>query len=379
MLMRVAATVPPLLAGGPLRTGAGLGWAALCPPTRHGALAATPHMGCGLKLRAFHSPLCMLAAGEGDSCDAILADASQLVSEHADAPLSPAELHHRLSALAQRSADLDTSVGAGVAPGTEAMKVAELKAELVRRGLSVSGKKAELKARLDHALSQEAPPAATPPAPTTPVSPSAAPSAALPPSVAADESEQVPLWLEEVLARTAEKHRSVGPQTGIFTDGSVLSNPGVGGWGAVSVSDGRIEWRALGSSAGEVTTNNRMEMSAIIGALRRIPASAPPDAPPTVVYSDSNLCVRTLNEWAAKWAANGWRRKMGEVQNVDLVREAYALYQARPHVAIQWRRGHNGDTWNEYADRLASAYQGAPGDGASHKQPKQKPKRGSKR
>ena len=57
-----------------------------------------------------------------------------------------------------------------------------------------------------------------------------------------------------------------------------------------------------------------------------------------------------------KWEANGWRRSDGEVKNVDLVREAYELKQARPGVEIRWQKGHAGTTWNEYADRLAGAF-----------------------
>ena len=148
-----------------------------------------------------------------------------------------------------------------------------------------------------------------------------------------------------------------GPQSGIFTDGGSNPNPGPGGWGVVAVDNGKIVWSARGSSGGELTTNNRMEMSALIAALSRVPEDQPVAAQSTV-YSDSKLCVETLNSWAGAWERNGWTRKGGEkVMNLDLVREAYALKQARPGVKIEWIKGHGGATWNEYADRLATAWE----------------------
>lgn len=74
------------------------------------------------------------------------------------------------------------------------------------------------------------------------------------------------------------------------------------------------------------------------------------------LYSDSQLVVNTLTKWAAAWEARGWRRREGEVKNLDLVQEAYALLRERPHVRIQWVRAHDGTRWNEYADSLATAY-----------------------
>ena len=150
------------------------------------------------------------------------------------------------------------------------------------------------------------------------------------------------------LRAIAKQNADNGPQTGIFTDGSCTPNPGPGGWGAVAVAGGRIEWTAYGGEAD--TTNNRMEMSALIAALERLPEEST-----ATLYSDSNLCVRTLNEWAAGWERRGWKRSGGEqVKNVDLVRTAYNLHRARPNVSIKWLKAHAGATWNEVADELAS-------------------------
>jgi ribonuclease HI len=148
----------------------------------------------------------------------------------------------------------------------------------------------------------------------------------------------------EVLARFTD-----GPATGVFTDGSCAGNPGPGGWGAVYVRDGKVVEQRCGSEP--ATTNNRMELTAMIAGLEFL---APGDA--VDVYSDSLLVVNTLTKWAAGWEKRGWKRKEGEVKNLDLVQQAYALMKERPHARIQWIRAHDGSRWNEYADSLSQAY-----------------------
>ena len=77
----------------------------------------------------------------------------------------------------------------------------------------------------------------------------------------------------------------------------------------------------------------------------------------TFHHQDSNLCVRTLNEWAPSWKKRGWKKGTGEeVKNVDLVQEAYELAQKRPLVRFEWIKGHAKFQWNEYADILANAW-----------------------
>ena len=137
------------------------------------------------------------------------------------------------------------------------------------------------------------------------------------------------------------------PQTGVFTDGSSVPNPGPGGWGAVYVIDGKVIAEAGGSDSD--TTNNRMELMALIEGAKLVPAGTP-----ATVHSDSNLAVRTINEWAAGWQRNGWKRKSGPVENLDLVRKAYEIYRARPELDLVWIKAHVGYTWNEYADELAN-------------------------
>jgi ribonuclease HI len=147
---------------------------------------------------------------------------------------------------------------------------------------------------------------------------------------------------EEVLARYHD-----GPASGVFTDGSCEGNPGPGGWGFVWVDDGRIVDEGAGRDPR--TTNNRMELTALVEAFKRLPEDAE-----LVVYSDSQLCVRTINEWASGWEKRGWRRKTGPIANLELVKELYALAASRPGVELRWIKAHDGSRWNEYADALAS-------------------------
>jgi ribonuclease HI len=138
-----------------------------------------------------------------------------------------------------------------------------------------------------------------------------------------------------------------GPKTGVFTDGSCEGNPGPGGWGFVWVEDDVIRAEQCGHDP--ATTNNRMELSGLIAAYQALPRDAQ-----ITVFTDSQLCVNTINEWARGWEARGWRRKTGPIANLALVQELYALAQARPRVQLRWIKAHDGSRWNEYADALAS-------------------------
>ena len=155
-------------------------------------------------------------------------------------------------------------------------------------------------------------------------------------------TDTVDLTPEEVLARFTQ-----GPTDGVFTDGGARPNPGPGGWGFVYVKDGEIASESRGGES--ATTNNRMELTAIIRALEALPEDTR-----TTLHSDSDLCVKTLTIWAKAWRARGWRRKEGEIKNLDLVQRAFELAQARPGVKVQWTKAHDGTRWNEYADALAT-------------------------
>ena len=95
-----------------------------------------------------------------------------------------------------------------------------------------------------------------------------------------------------------------------------------------------------------------MELTALIEAYEALPEDSK-----VVVHSDSQLCVNTINQWAAGWERRGWRRKGGEVKNLDLVKRLFALAKAHPGVKLEWIKAHDGTRWNEYADALASEYQ----------------------
>jgi ribonuclease HI len=117
----------------------------------------------------------------------------------------------------------------------------------------------------------------------------------------------------------------------------------------VWVEDDRIVEERFGSDPS--TTNNRMELTALIAALEMLPEDAE-----ATVYSDSQLCVKTINEWAAGWEQRGWRRKSGPIANLELVQKLWRLVGDHPGVKLQWIRAHDGSRWNEYADALATTY-----------------------
>ncbi|MBW2385716.1 MAG: ribonuclease HI [Deltaproteobacteria bacterium] len=142
---------------------------------------------------------------------------------------------------------------------------------------------------------------------------------------------------------------TAGPRTGIFTDGSCEPNPGPGGWGFVWVQDDEIVQQKCGHEPD--TTNNRMELTALIQAYESLPAEGV-----FSLYSDSQLCVKTVNEWAAGWQRRGWKRKTGPIKNLDLVKRLWTLAQAKPDIELKWIKAHDGSRWNEYADALASSW-----------------------
>ncbi|MDP9023559.1 MAG: ribonuclease HI [Actinomycetota bacterium] len=152
------------------------------------------------------------------------------------------------------------------------------------------------------------------------------------------------LTLAEVLSRY-----SGGPDSGVFTDGSANPNPGPGGWGAVYVVGGEVVAQDHGHDPD--TTNNRMELTAVIRGCDLVPP-----ATQATVYTDSRLVHDTITKWAAGWERRGWTRKAGEVSNLDLVKEAYRRFQERPELRIEWIPAHAGNRWNEYADSLSTAY-----------------------
>jgi ribonuclease HI len=155
---------------------------------------------------------------------------------------------------------------------------------------------------------------------------------------------ELSLTLSQVLNKYHE-----GPQSGIFTDGGARPNPGPGGWGFVIVENSKIIYFDHGHI--ENTTNNRMELTAILMALEK----APKDIEQTI-YSDSNLCVQTFTTWIKAWKLNNWQRKSGEIANLDLIKKVDEALKMHKKVTFKWVKAHNGWLWNEYADSLSSAW-----------------------
>lgn len=134
----------------------------------------------------------------------------------------------------------------------------------------------------------------------------------------------------------------------IYTDGACLGNPGPGGYGVVLLYDGH---RKELSGGFRLTTNNRMEMMAVIVGLRALKERCS-----VAVYSDSEYVVNAVSKgWAARWRANGWRRnKKHKAINADLWEQLLDLID-KHDVKMVWVRGHSGVKENERCDVLSVA------------------------
>ena len=136
----------------------------------------------------------------------------------------------------------------------------------------------------------------------------------------------------------------------IYTDGSCLNNPGPGGWAAIIIDNESGEREEI--SGGKVaTTNNRMELLAVISALRKIQSGDSAE-----IFTDSAYVKNALTKgWLENWKRNGWLTQGKKpVQNQDMWIELDKLLVNRT-VSFKWIRGHNGNTFNEWCDRLAHA------------------------
>lgn len=134
----------------------------------------------------------------------------------------------------------------------------------------------------------------------------------------------------------------------IYTDGACSGNPGAGGWGAVLIYQGLKEEIIKEVCGGEEqTTNNRMEMSAVIFALKELKKTCEVD-----LYTDSQYVMKGITEWMNAWLRSNW--KNGKVKNIDLWQELLVLC-GRHKINWHWVRGHSGDLYNEKADELAHA------------------------
>ena len=134
----------------------------------------------------------------------------------------------------------------------------------------------------------------------------------------------------------------------IYTDGACKGNPGPGGWGVLLKAEG-VERELFGGE--DLTTNNRMELMAVIEALRAL--KRPCDV---TLFLDSEYVRKGITEWVKGWKARGWKTASKQpVKNVDLWQILDELVTNSPH-QIEWRwvKGHAGDPGNERADALAN-------------------------
>nr|WP_217343918.1 ribonuclease HI [Noviherbaspirillum sp. L7-7A]MBV0878007.1 ribonuclease HI [Noviherbaspirillum sp. L7-7A] len=132
----------------------------------------------------------------------------------------------------------------------------------------------------------------------------------------------------------------------IFTDGACKGNPGPGGWGAW-LKTGEHEKEICGGEPN--TTNNRMELMAVIEALSALTRPCN-----VVLHTDSQYVQKGISEWIHGWKKRGWKTASKEpVKNADLW-QALDAAQARHRVEWRWVRGHSGHVGNERADQLAN-------------------------
>ncbi|MBE6444902.1 MAG: ribonuclease HI [Alphaproteobacteria bacterium] len=136
------------------------------------------------------------------------------------------------------------------------------------------------------------------------------------------------------------------PEVEIYTDGACSGNPGSGGWGAI-LRYGKIEKELSGGSP--QTTNNRMELQAVIEALKALKKECN-----IILHTDSRYVMDGVNQWLPNWKQNGWKtiNKKSEVKNLDLWQELDALI-TKHKIKWVWVKGHSGHPENERVDKLA--------------------------
>lgn len=126
-----------------------------------------------------------------------------------------------------------------------------------------------------------------------------------------------------------------------YTDGSCEPNPGTGGFAVIRDKKPHI----LGGE--HDSTNIRMEGFAIIAALKDASGAV------CVIHTDSEFWINVITKWGPGWEKNGWKKKSGEIKNLDIVKEICALHKVS-QAKLVWVRGHNNDEGNELADQWAN-------------------------
>jgi ribonuclease HI len=129
-----------------------------------------------------------------------------------------------------------------------------------------------------------------------------------------------------------------------YTDGSASPNPGPGGF---SVIKNKKPLVLGGEPSGVETTNIRMEGFAIMAALKDAAGA------PCEIHTDSEFWINVITKWSLAWEKNGWKKKGGEIKNLDIVKEVCPLFR-RSQATLIWVRAHNDDEGNEQADYWAN-------------------------
>ncbi|WP_323732836.1 ribonuclease HI [Candidatus Bandiella euplotis] len=128
----------------------------------------------------------------------------------------------------------------------------------------------------------------------------------------------------------------------IYCDGSCFGNPGPGGWAAIFIKNNQVVQKICGYD--KDTTNNKMELTAAIKALERVKETD------VDIFTDSTYLQQGITVWIKSWKLNNW--KNGKIKNVELWEELDKLNSAL-NVKWHWVKAHNGNKYNEMADRLA--------------------------
>ena len=137
----------------------------------------------------------------------------------------------------------------------------------------------------------------------------------------------------------------------VYTDGGCSGNPGPGAWAFVIKTGRELIRRSGGEPA---TTNNRMELSAVINALEFLQSHASLKGTEVHLYTDSQYVKKGITEWIERWKAVGWKNASKKpVKNQDLWKHLLAL-RDRSSVHWNWVPGHSGDELNELCDRLVN-------------------------
>jgi len=126
-----------------------------------------------------------------------------------------------------------------------------------------------------------------------------------------------------------------------YTDGSCSPNPGPGGFSVIK------DMQPCIAGYEHASTNIRMEGKALIAAMKDAGGDT------CEIFTDSEFWINVITKWAPNWEANGWKKKGGEIKNLEIVKEACELYQ-ESQATLTWVRGHEGDPGNELADEWAN-------------------------